>query len=258
METVSYKCINCGGPLQYNAEKQKFYCEFCRSEFTDEELKKHFGALDEKLETTESVSEEKADDVPEGFEDFASNTVMYTCQSCGAEIIADKTTAATFCVYCHNPVVLSNRLTGAFKPDKVIPFIISEEEAQQRFFDFCGKKHFLPKNFISDAQLDMMKGVYYPYWLVDSLKDGNLFATAEKRRTWTEGDYEYQINDNGTVTITKYIGESLTVTIPSKIANTTVESIGNNAIAFVGTSGVQLGWLASQADMLAEDWKIVE
>lgn len=30
--------------------------------------------------------------------------------------------------------------------------------------------------------------------------------------------------------------------------------IGNHAIAFVGTSGVQMGWLASQADMLAEDW----
>lgn len=35
-------------------------------------------------------------------------------------------------------------------------------------------------------------------------------------------------------------------------------AIGNKAIAFVGTSGVQLGWLASQADMLAEDWKITE
>lgn len=36
------------------------------------------------------------------------------------------------------------------------------------------------------------------------------------------------------------------------------EAIGNKAIAFVGTSGVQLGWLASQADMLAEDWIIKE
>ena len=34
------------------------------------------------------------------------------------------------------------------------------------------------------------------------------------------------------------------------------EAIGNKAIAFVGTSGIQLGWLASQADMLAEDWII--
>ena len=43
-----------------------------------------------------------------------------------------------------------------------------------------------------------------------------------------------------------------------EIINAEHESIGNKSIAFVGTSGVQLGWLASQADMLAEDWKIVE
>ena len=36
------------------------------------------------------------------------------------------------------------------------------------------------------------------------------------------------------------------------------EAIGNKAIAFVGTSGIQLGWLASQADMLAEDWIVFE
>ncbi|MEE1194935.1 MAG: DUF2829 domain-containing protein [Phascolarctobacterium sp.] len=43
-----------------------------------------------------------------------------------------------------------------------------------------------------------------------------------------------------------------------KIVNVEHAAIGNNALAFVGTSGVQLGWLASQADMLAEDWKCVE
>lgn len=40
-----------------------------------------------------------------------------------------------------------------------------------------------------------------------------------------------------------------------KIINAEHNTIGNSAIAFVGTSGVQLGWLASQADMLANDWK---
>ena len=43
-----------------------------------------------------------------------------------------------------------------------------------------------------------------------------------------------------------------------KIINAEHDSIGNKAIAFVGTSGVQLGWLASQADMLAEDWKLAD
>ena len=42
------------------------------------------------------------------------------------------------------------------------------------------------------------------------------------------------------------------------VVNAEHKAIGNQALAFVGTSGVQLGWLASQADMLADDWQIVE
>ena len=40
-----------------------------------------------------------------------------------------------------------------------------------------------------------------------------------------------------------------------EIVNCEHEAIGNKALAFVGTSGIQIGWLASQADMLAEDWQ---
>lgn len=43
-----------------------------------------------------------------------------------------------------------------------------------------------------------------------------------------------------------------------EIVNADHDAIGNMALAFVGTSGVQLGWLASQSDMLADDWCIVE
>lgn len=43
-----------------------------------------------------------------------------------------------------------------------------------------------------------------------------------------------------------------------EIVNCDHDAIGNRAIAFVGTSGVQMGWLASQADMLADDWYEVE
>ena len=43
-----------------------------------------------------------------------------------------------------------------------------------------------------------------------------------------------------------------------EIININHKTMGNKAIAFVGTSGVQIGWLASQSDMLAEDWVFVE
>lgn len=44
------------------------------------------------------------------------------------------------------------------------------------------------------------------------------------------------------------------VNAQGEVINAEHDAIGNKAVAFVGTSGVQLGWLASQADMLAEDW----
>ena len=47
-------------------------------------------------------------------------------------------------------------------------------------------------------------------------------------------------------------------TTDEEIVNCEHDAIGNMAIAFVGTSGVQMGWLASQADMLAEDWVFAE
>lgn len=48
------------------------------------------------------------------------------------------------------------------------------------------------------------------------------------------------------------------MTAEGVFVNVEHEAIGNKAIAFCGTSGVQMGWLASQADMLADDWEVVE
>ena len=47
-------------------------------------------------------------------------------------------------------------------------------------------------------------------------------------------------------------------TSKGEIVNAEHDAIGNQALAFVGTSGVQMGWLASQSDMLATDWRAVE
>ena len=43
-----------------------------------------------------------------------------------------------------------------------------------------------------------------------------------------------------------------------EIININHKTIGNKAIAFVGTSGVQIGWLASQSDMLSDDWELID
>ena len=43
-----------------------------------------------------------------------------------------------------------------------------------------------------------------------------------------------------------------------EVVNVNHKDRGNIAIAFHGPSGIQLGWLASRADMLAEDWEVID
>ena len=92
--TVSYKCPNCGGELMFDADRQKFICGWCCSDFSADEITScaHADAQD---------SEKAA-----AAEQFAQDTDVYICSSCGAEIICDHNTAASFCYYCHNPVTL--------------------------------------------------------------------------------------------------------------------------------------------------------
>ena len=116
---------------------------------------------------------------------------MYTCPSCGAEIVTDQTTSSLFCFYCHNPVVLSGKLEGGFKPDKVIPFAFGREDAQQRFLDFVKSKKFVPNAFFNKKQIDKLAGVYFPYWVFDAKMDAGLAGEAKNVRVWVTGDIEY-------------------------------------------------------------------
>ena len=136
MGVITYKCPNCGGGLTFNAEKQKYKCEYCLSEFSQEELDE---IEKRELEKARKQAEVQRDPEPEGAgseagtEEHVSGSkktvtpIMYTCPSCGAQIVTDETTAASFCYYCHNPIVLEEKLRGEFKPDYVVPFQIDKK-----------------------------------------------------------------------------------------------------------------------------------
>ena len=55
------------------------------------------------------------------------------------------------------------------------------------------------------------------------------------------------------------LATNISYTSSSKeVVNSEHNAMGNRAIAFVGTAGTQVGWCASQADMLAEDWILAD
>ncbi len=188
MEALTYKCPNCGGGLVFDPKSGQFKCEFCLSKFTEEELKAHFP--DMAAPDAEEPTQADAPD-PAAPEDGMEHTLVYRCPSCGAEIVTDDTTAATFCYYCHNPIVCEGRLSGAFKPDLVVPFEIDRKQAEKTFLDWIGKRKFVPRDFFGKKQLEKMTGVYFPYWLTEASMEGKLDGTAQKVRVWIAGDIEY-------------------------------------------------------------------
>ena len=84
---------------------------------------------------------------------FVGASGKLECDYCGAQLICDATTAATSCPYCGNPTVVPGQFAGTLKPDFVIPFKLSREDAIQRLKQHYKGKVFLPKSFSSENHL---------------------------------------------------------------------------------------------------------
>lgn len=180
-ETVQqYKCPNCLAELRFDPKKQGFGCEYCGSYFTAEECKIANAEMKEEQEVSAPAQEE-----------FENGNNLYHCPSCGADLITDQNTSATECYYCHNPIVLQGRLSGEYRPSKVIPFKISRETALEQFREFCRHRWFLPASFTSESQLMHMQGVYVPFWVANCKVNGEMKAVCKKIRSWTLGSYQY-------------------------------------------------------------------
>jgi DNA-directed RNA polymerase subunit RPC12/RpoP len=189
MEVVQYKCPNCSANLEFQASEQNFGCKFCDSAFTSEQLAEIYPKKEEH-ELTE-VDPPKTAEQKEQEEMFGMCSALYNCPSCGASVVTDDNTSATKCVYCLSPVILTGRLSGDYKPSKLIPFKITKEEAEGKFSEYCKKRWFLPSDFRNGAHLDEMTAIYVPYWISDCTTSGGITAACHKVRSWIQGDYRY-------------------------------------------------------------------
>ena len=189
MDTLNYKCPNCSAGLTFDSKEQKMKCEFCGSTYSLEELDK----LAEQQDTVEEDKTEKW----KGFEpeqwqsDEKSNMAVWNCPSCGAEILAEKTTGSTVCPYCDNPMIMPEQFKDSYRPDYIIPFMKSKKEAKQALKAHYEGKPLLPKVFKDENHLEEIRAVYVPFWLFDLDTAGRFSYEATKTRVWEDDDYNY-------------------------------------------------------------------
>ena len=152
--SISYKCPNCGANLLFDPDAQKMTCKFCGSEIYPEDIRE---PINDRYETA-----------PEEWQD---KTEIYTCGSCGAEVIVGKELSATFCAFCGSPAIIASHYSGGAKPSMIIPFNYGREEAEKEFRKWCAKKVLLPYRFRSRASIQKLTPMYVPFWLFDHRVD---------------------------------------------------------------------------------------
>ena len=187
MEQLEYKCPCCGGAIAFDSELQKLKCPYCDTEFDVEALK----AYDEDLKSEGGNESDLRIEENEWTGAEADGMRVYICNSCGGEIIGDENTAATTCPYCGNPVALMGKLKGELRPDLVIPFKVTKEQAKAALKKHFSGKRLLPKAFANENHLDEIKGIYVPFWLFDAEADADVRYKAVTTECWSDSKYNY-------------------------------------------------------------------
>lgn len=186
-QVLEYKCPNCGGSLHFGGDSQQMRCPYCDSIFDIDAVVDHNANLD----SAQSEPEWEALQTEELSHDEQQQLRSYICPACGGVILTEETTAATFCPYCENPAILPAQVSGGLKPDGVIPFRKTREDAQKAFVDLCKGKPLLPKFFSQEHRIEKISGIYVPFWLYDCGSDFQGHYRATRVHSWSDRDYIY-------------------------------------------------------------------
>lgn len=216
---TTYQCPSCTGPLHYDGQTGRLVCDYCGSSYTLEEVTAFYESRNEAAAEADHKAEEKerkeAAEQAAAAEAGASGAAgaqdgqaakeaggasgkqagetsggswgkdavrmrAYNCTTCGAELLCDDTMAAFNCPYCGNATIIPGRFDGTGRPDHVLPFKISREQALDTLKGYYKGKHLLPSSFASANHLEEIKGVYVPFRMYSGTVDAQATYTAKK------------------------------------------------------------------------------
>ena len=247
-----FKCPCCDGAIEFDSTLQKMKCPYCGSEFEMETLQAYDAELNQQPSENMTWDTAAGSDWQPGETDGLR---IYTCNTCGGEIVADETTGASECPFCGNPVIMTGQFAGALKPDLVIPFKVDKKAAIAALQNHYKGKLLLPKVFKDQNHIKEVKGLYVPVWLFDTDADAHVRYKATRTRTWSDSQYRYTETSHFSVTRGGGIGfENVPVDGSTKMDDTLMESIEpfniHEAVDF--QTAYLSGYLADKYDVDAE------
>ena len=195
MGLTEYECPACGGIMEFNAKLQMLSCPYCDTKIRVEDYKAPSGGSGAE-NASEEASHSSAENATDGHttswsKEELDQMVVYSCNSCGGEIIASEKEGSLTCPFCSNNVVVKEKFQGDLRPDFVIPFKYTKEDAVNIYRKYVTKKLLLPGVFSEENHIDKIRGIYIPYWLFDGKITSDFKFSATKVKVWSDGKYNY-------------------------------------------------------------------
>ncbi len=156
--SVMHTCSSCSGNMSYDIATKSLVCESCGSTKSVSTLVKGRHAAEYRIENIEEGEKLEA-------------VSVIKCNSCGGETILNGYETSARCEYCGNSYTVLNTETGIVKPETMIPFKITKEEAVESYRKWM-KTHWLaPFGMRKNARKGNLTGLYSPFWDYDFTSD---------------------------------------------------------------------------------------
>jgi DNA-directed RNA polymerase subunit RPC12/RpoP len=179
-----FPCKKCGARLDFDPSLRALHCPYC--------------GFVEKIEpASHEVTATNWDDYWANHagetQVIAGRASEVTCSTCGAVVLLEDKVATDRCPYC--ATFLENQPEAAkalIPPVALLPFSVSERDAQEAFNQWVAGRWFAPSTFREFANLGKLSGAYVPFWTFDSMtythytgERGDDYTVTE---TYTEND----------------------------------------------------------------------
>ncbi|MDE6388300.1 MAG: hypothetical protein K2L82_10915 [Lachnospiraceae bacterium] len=160
-----YECPNCGSNLKFDIATQQMLCHYCNT------------AVDPySIQNNQDVEDNHAYDV-----------TVFSCSQCGAELLSEDTTAATFCSFCGSTAILNSRVGKGCRPVHIIPFSKTKEDCKASYAWMMRRAVFAPKELKNPEYIEKFRGIYMPYWVYSFEKKEKITFHGSQSRQ--KGDY---------------------------------------------------------------------
>lgn len=155
---MARNCPSCGSALEYDPGSDTLVCAVCGnlyepSSFADEEEVTEDNTPSKKLSYKDYMK------VHYGKTYFDS--YIFKCSRCGGEVIVAESEISTRCIYCGSTAVAFSRIAQTKKPDYILPFVVTKEQAMEEYKKHMTKGFFVPRAF-RKLDPDCVRGIYLP------------------------------------------------------------------------------------------------